>query len=73
MQFQYYSVLFHVDFFSHQPDCRFLNMRNKVIKVIRLALCIFRLRCSLYLSVVSYMPALMQGISHVSSFNFYVV
>lgn len=30
-------------FFSHQPDCRFLNIRNKVIKVIRLALCIFRL------------------------------
>ena len=43
MQFQYYSILFHVDgffFFSHQPDCRFLNIRNKVIKVIRLAPCI---------------------------------
>ena len=40
-------------FFSHQPDWGFLNIRNKVIKVIRLALCIYRQKNVAYIYPLS--------------------
>ena len=42
-----------VFFFSHQPDWGFLNIRNKVIKVIRLALCIYRQKNVAYIYPLS--------------------